>query len=67
LKPKKPNQTGKKLSQTKTKPKKTEQVGLNWFFPQNNQTETGRFEPVSLVFQKTGFGYILTKTEPNRK
>jgi hypothetical protein len=51
---KKPSQTGtgkNRVKQKKTEPNQTkpESVGLNRFFS-NNQTETGRFEPVSVRF-----------------
>jgi hypothetical protein len=49
---KKPNKT----EQNKKKPRKigkTEPNRIEPVFSQNNQTETGRFEPISVFFQKT--------------
>jgi len=75
---KNPSQTRKKPIQTgKTEPKtkkpsqtgKTEPTGLNRFLSKKpNRTETGRFEPVSVIFFKNKFrfgNYFLIKTKPN--
>jgi hypothetical protein len=64
LKPKKPNQTKPKPGKTEPnqiKPEKTELVGLNRLFSQNNRPETSQFEPVSVCFikKKTSFDYFF--------
>jgi hypothetical protein len=62
-KPKKPSQTGKnraKTEKTELKPEKPSQTGLNRFCPKKpNRTETGRFDPISVFFQKKIFSLII--------
>jgi hypothetical protein len=68
----KPKTVKTKLNRTQTrktraKPEKTESNRFELVFVLKNQTETGRFEPVSVFLKKIGLIIFFIKTKSNKK